>query len=154
MMRFLCLTAALLLSSGCTTAAATSVSVAAPDSKKQGAMNQDILDRFPGAVVLDEREFASAIVGRAFHHREVGTELVIERPSEFFGEGGRYSVGHRAIAHGTYSIERGTVSIDCSDCPSTIFGLGRHRVFFRHQGRLFTTNADGEGSVIELIPYP
>ena len=114
-------------------------------------MNGNFGDRFPGATLLGEAEFASAIVGRAFRYRYLASEIVVNRPKEFFREGGQYSMGHRPISHGTYSIERGIVSIDC-DCPYTFLGLGRKRVFFRHKGRLLTASAELQGEVIELIP--
>jgi hypothetical protein len=114
-------------------------------------MNPDIAARFPGATILDEADFASTVTGRRFRYR-VSNEIIIERPAESFSENERYSVGHRTIAQGTYSIKRGIVSIECSNCPETFFGLGRKRIFFRHQGRLLMANADAEGDVLELIP--
>lgn len=118
-------------------------------------MPRVILDRFPGAILLEEAEFASSVVGRMFRYREVGSNLVVERPKEVFVEGGQYRVHWlRTISYGTYSIERGIVSIDCADCQRAFLGLGRQRIFFRRQGGLFTANADGDGRVIELIREP
>jgi len=151
-LKFLFLPAALLLSSGCTTAGTTSTNIIAPlDGGERRIMNRDIVGRFPGATVLDEVEFARTIIGRRFRYR-LSSEIVVVHPAEAFSEGERYSVGHRVFSHGTYSFERGIVSIECIDCRETFLGLGRQRVFFRHQGTLLMANADGEGNVIELIP--
>lgn len=118
-------------------------------SQRTGAATmRKLAEQFPGAVLLDETEFAQVVEGRGFRHRYVGSELIIERPSEFFVDG-RYSTGHRAISGGSYSFKRGILLIDCS---ATFLGLNRERVFFRHQGKLFTTNADGTGKIVELIP--
>jgi hypothetical protein len=114
-------------------------------------VSRAIADRFPGATILGEAEFASTVVGSRFRYRVSG-EIIVEHPAEGFFESGRYSVGHRPISQGKYSFKDGVVSIECTDCPDTFLGLGRKRVFFRHQGRLLMTNANGEGSVIELIP--
>lgn len=114
---------------------------------------RQLADRFPGATILGEAEFASAIVGRQFRYR-LSNDLIMERPAEHFYENGRYSVGHRAISHGTYSIVGGIVSIDCPGCRYPFAGLSNRRIFFRHQGRLFMANADDNGGVVELIPAP
>lgn len=118
-------------------------------------MNRDIVDRFPGATLLGEVEFASAVVGQAFRYREVGSEPVLVMPKEVFVEGGQYRIhGIRTISYGTWAIARGIVSIDCTDCQYAFIGLGRERVFFRHQDRLLMATANGEGIVVELIPEP
>lgn len=114
-------------------------------------MKQSIAQRFPGATFLSKAEFASTIVGGSFRYREFGSELLIKSPAESFFGNGQYSVGHRAIFSGTYSYKRGIVSIKCVDCHATFLGLGKKRVFFRHEGRLLMANADGNGSAIELI---
>lgn len=115
------------------------------------SMNRVIAARFPGAKILDEAEFASTVVGRMFRYR-VSSEIIVNCPGEHFYETGRYSVGHRVIGQGTYSLKGGVVTIECSNCYDTFLGLGRTRIFFRHQGKLLMANANGEGSVVELIP--
>lgn len=118
-------------------------------------MNRDLADRFPGATLLGEAEFASTIVGRLFRYRELDSEIVVERPKEVFVEGGQYrNHGLRTVSYGTYSIERGIVSIACADCRYTFLGLGWERIFFRHEGRLLMATANRTGSVVELIPEP
>lgn len=108
--------------------------------------------RFPGATLLDEAQFTETIQGHSFRYQEVGSDLVIDQPAEVFLEGGRYSMDRsRFVTSGTYSLARGVVLIDC---PQTFLGLSRARVFFRYQDKLFTANAEGDGSVIELIPRP
>ena len=103
------------------------------DHSSETTMSPAIADRFPGADILDEAEFAEAIVGRVFRYREVGSGIVVERPNEVFAEGGQYRVHWlRTISRGTYSIGRGTVMIECTGCQRTFLGLGRTRVFFRH----------------------
>jgi hypothetical protein len=115
--------------------------------------DEEIGARFPGATILDEAEFGSAIVGRRFRYRHVGTEIVVERPGEVFAENGRYEIHWlRGASYGTYSIKQGVVSIDCSACSYDFLSLGRKRVFFWHEGRLLTISADGRGSVVELLP--
>jgi hypothetical protein len=118
-------------------------------------VSRDIPDRFPGAALLGEAEFASGVVGRLFRYRELDSNIVVERPKEVFAAGGQYRIHWlRTISYGTYSIERGIVSIDCADCPYSFLNLGRERILFRHEGRLLTARANGEGSVVELIPEP
>lgn len=113
-----------------------------------------LADCFPDAAMLGTNELMTAIVGRRFNYRLIGTDgtdLVVVRPKEVFRANGQYEVHGRAISYCTYSIETSIVSIDCHQ---TFLGLGRERVFFRNEGRLFTANANGEGSVVELIPLP
>jgi hypothetical protein len=118
-------------------------------------MNRNIADRFPGATLLGETEFAEAIVGHLFRYRDLDSGIVVERPKEVFVHGGQYRIHWlRAISRGTYAIERGIVSIDCAGCQRTFLGLAARRIFFRHEGRLLTANADEQGSVVELIPEP
>lgn len=152
MARFISASAALLLAplltGACTPAPAAQRSVSA-----DLIMNRGIAARFPGATILDESDFASTVVGRAFRYR-VSSDIIVNYPGEHFYETGRYSVGHRAIAHGTYLFERGVVSVECEDCYDTFLGLGRKRLFFRHKGKLLMANADGEGTVVELILEP
>ncbi len=133
-------------------AAPPPASSAAPRDHSWAAMNQGLADRFPGAAVLGEAEFADAVVGRKFRYRVVESGLVVERPNEVFLAGGQYQLHRlRSVSYGTYAVGRGIVSIDCSDCPSAFIGLGRDRVFFRHRDRLFAMNANGEGQIIELL---
>jgi hypothetical protein len=137
------------------TVTAQAPSVAQRNPASGIVMNRHTADRFPGAALLGEAEFDSAVVGRAFRYREVGSEIVVERPKEVFREGGQYQIHWlRAISYGTYSVEHGIVSIACADCPHSFLDLGRRRIFFRHQGRLLTAKADGKGSVVELIREP
>lgn len=118
-------------------------------------MNRDIADRFPGATILGDAEFASAIVGRVFRYRELDSGIVVERPKEVFVEGGQYRIHWlRTISYGTYSVERGVVSISCDACPYTFLDLGGERIFFRHQDRLLTARANLEGSIFELVREP
>lgn len=118
-------------------------------------MKQALTDRFPGATFLGEAEFAAAIPGRGFRHREVESEAIIERPTEAFLTNGGYQVHWtRAISYGTYTVERGIVLIDCPGCMRDYAGLGKERLYFRHQDRLFVANAAGKGSVFELLPVP
>ena len=107
--------------------------------------------RYPGATLLDEAEFAEVIQGRPFRYRSEDSELVVVSPKEWFFEGGRYSTGHRVTSAGNYLFERGIVVITCDQ---TFLHLGQRRLFFRHEGRLFTANADGTGSVVQLILEP
>ncbi|MBC9035128.1 hypothetical protein IAG41_22290 [Sphingomonas sp. JC676] len=113
-----------------------------------------IVDRFPGATVLSQVEFADTIVRKNFHYREVGSDIVVVSPGEYYSEDGRYSTGHRVVSVGTYSFERGLLSIDCIDCRPSFLGLGRQRVLFRQDGKLLMANADGRGGTIEMIPSP
>lgn len=117
---------------------------------REVVVSSNIVARFPGAKVLDEAEFASTVVGRTFRYR-VSSEIIVESPGEHFSKTVQYSTGHRAIAQGTYSFDGGVVSIECNSCYDTFLGLGKRRVFFHHQGRLLMANADGKGSVVELI---
>jgi hypothetical protein len=110
-----------------------------------------VADRFPGALILNEAEFASAIVGRRFRYA-LSSGIIIHSPAEHFYKDGRYSVGHRVISHGTYSIAGGVVSIHCPACRYPFAGLNSRRIFFRQQGKLFMVNADGNEGVVELIP--
>jgi hypothetical protein len=140
------------LLSGC----APSPDAAARLDRSSGSIvNRSLAERFPGAILLGEAEFASAVVGRLFRYRHLGSGIIVERPKEVFIEGGRYRIHWlRSISYGTYSVERGTVSIDCAGCRNTFLNLGRERIFFRHEGRLLTADANGDGSVVELIPEP
>lgn len=134
-------------------AAMPRTSAAYRDHSSGTIMNRYIADRFPGATLLDGAELASAIVGGRFRYREVGSELVLDRPKEVFLAGGQYQIHWlRSISYGNYSIKRGIVSITCADCPYDFLGLGKQRIFFRNDGMLLTAKADGEGSVVELIP--
>jgi hypothetical protein len=111
-----------------------------------------ITRQFPGAIILSEADFASTVGGRSFLYRDIGSGIVIHSPGEFFGQDGRYSFGHRAISRGTYSFKNGIVSIKGTN--GCFIGLGHKRIFFRHQGRLLTSSADGGSSVFELILRP
>jgi hypothetical protein len=139
--------------------AARPVAVAQAPAASRGSgtlgkgIQRKLAQRFPGAVLLSEAEFADAIVDRVFRYREVGTDIIVDRPNEVFAAGGKYRIHWlRTISYGSYSIKRGIVSIDCSDCPYHFLNLGWHRIFFRHEGRLHMMTANGRGSVIELIP--
>jgi hypothetical protein len=128
---------------------------AAPNDSSETVMNQDIAARFPGAVILGEEEFASAVVGRQFRYRALGSELVIELPGEVFQANGSYRLHRtRSIQYGTYSFDRGVVAINCVDCSQPFLGFGKERVFFRHKTRLFMTSANPQGNFVELIPEP
>lgn len=107
---------------------------------------------FPAAKVLNEKDFSTTISGRSFRYRDVSSGIVLVRPGEFFGDHQRYSFGHRAIRQGTYSIDGGVVLINTPD--DTFLSLGRRRIFFRHQGKIFTAGENVAGSVFELIPNP
>jgi hypothetical protein len=109
--------------------------------------------RFPDAKLLDDEKFVETIQNHSFRYREVGSELIIERPAEAFFENGRYSAGHRVMFQGSYSFSHGILSIKCSDCPESFLGLARERIVFGYQGRAMMANVDGEGAVIELIPH-
>jgi hypothetical protein len=126
---------------------------ARPNSSATDLVKSDadhgIADR-SSRTILSEAQFAESIVGKHFHYRSVGSDLVLVSPGEYYSEDGRYSVGHRAISQGTYSFERGVISIKCAACREFL-GLGLERLFFRHAGRLLMANADGHGSAIELI---
>lgn len=145
-----------LLLSGCspsTTGQASSV--AQRNHSSEIVMSRDIAARFPGANVLSEAEFASVIVGRVFRYRDIGGELVVERPKEVFAEGGQYRIHWlRSISYGTWSIAGGIVEIDCTGCRYTFLNVGWKRIFFRHESRLLMATANGEGSVVELISEP
>lgn len=114
-------------------------------------MRRTVAERFPGAAILDEAAFAAAVVGRIFRYRDPASGIVVNYPGELFVADGHYQTGHRAIAHGSWSIARGIVSIDC---PQSFLGLGMKRLFFRHQGRLLTTETHARGTVWELIEGP
>jgi hypothetical protein len=136
-------------------AAAQASSAAQPNPSAGITMTRDITDRFPGATLLGEAEFAGAVAGRRFRNREVGSDIVVERPIEVFAEGGQYrNHGLRTVSYGSYSIERGIVSIACGDCRYPFLGLSWERIFFRHQGKLLMAAVNGTGSVVELIPEP
>jgi hypothetical protein len=126
---------------------------AAPPNHSSGnIMNRNLADRFPGAVLLGQEGFASAIVGKTFRYREVDSNATVDRPKEVFVEGGQYRIHWlRSISYGTYSLKHGAVVIDCPDCPYTFLDLGSERIFFRHEGRLLTANARLDGIVFELI---
>lgn len=134
-------------------AATVQASAAAHPNQSPGSiMNRDIAKRFPGAALLDEAEFTSTVVGRRFRYREVGSELVVNRPKEVFVGNGRYQIHwSRSISYGAYKVKHGVISIYCPDCPYAFLDLGIERIFFRHEGKLFTAKADGRGRVVHLI---
>src|SRR5688500_15174704 len=112
-----------LLSGRAPSTTAQSSSVAQRNLASGTTMSRDLVDRFPGATVLGEPEFAQAVVSGAFRYREVGSELVIVRPKEIFVEGGQYRIHwSRTISYGTWAIARGIVSIDCTDCQYAFIG--------------------------------
>lgn len=128
---------------------------ARPDHASEAVMSPDLADRFPGATILDEADLARAIVGRRFRYRELGSEILVEQPKEIFAEQGQYRLhGLRTISYGTYAIGHGIVSIACADCRYPFLNLGWERLFFRHEGKLLMTSAQGGGSVVELISEP
>jgi hypothetical protein len=139
-------------SGGLTRSASASGEISRPRSHPVQLINRKLAKRFPGAVLLGEAEFSSAVVDRAFRYRQVGTDIIVERPKEVFAAGGKYRIHWlRTISYGSYSINGSIVLIDCPDCPYNFLGLDRKRIFFRQQGRLFTAGANLEGSTFELI---
>ena len=145
------MSSAFLLSLALAMTPATEQSVS-PQAERLTAIAPNIGELFPGATVLSDEDFTTTVVGRSFRYRDVSSGIVIVRPGEFFGEHHRYSFGHRAIRQGTYSIDGGVVSIDTPN--DSFLGLGKRRIFFRHQGKIFTTGDNVGSSVLELIPNP
>ena len=63
--------------------AAPPEAAATPADRSLGILlSRDLADRFPGATVLGQPEFAADIVGGLFRYRAVGSELIVERPKE------------------------------------------------------------------------
>ena len=115
-----------------------------------GILRRGVTDLFPGAVMLGWPDFRQAVVGRQFRYRLVGTEVVVERPTEVFMADGTYVLNRdRSIGYGSYSIADGLVSIAGT---GGFLGLGNLRIFFRHEGRVFTTGAARGAEVYELVP--
>lgn len=106
--------------------------------------------RFPGAVLLSDQEFNASVVGRSFKHRDVdGGQIWLLSSERFHSPGSYFYFGHRLHESGAYFFNRGIVEIDCRQYFA---GLGNKRIFFRQKGRVYTTSADGDADVLELIP--
>lgn len=101
--------------------------------------------------ILSADEFSKQVVGKTFRYSELGSDLVTLNIGEMFHFDGRYSTGHRVIQTGSYAYLDGTVVIECA---CSFLSLSNERVFFRSEDRLFTSNADGSGPIVELQAVP
>jgi hypothetical protein len=110
-------------------------------------------ERFPKAVLVDDKTFVELIQDKAFMYRPIPGEIAITLPSEGFQRDGRYAFGHRPTYGGTYSIQDGIVSLYYAG-ENSFLGLGKKRIFFLNGSTLFTARADRNDYVVEMIPNP